>query len=189
LDGLADEALVGLSAPPSDALDELAFARIDRAVRGRSMRRLLRPMLALAAVLLAAVLVRRLPAPESSSHLKGEKPALSGAVKLEVLVARGGQVVPIAADSVVSPGDALVFQVELAKAACVQLVRTSKTGTEELLDRPACLSAGRHVIERGGQALGLPLGPEDQGELLITAQAEGASAPVRVVVAPRAGGP
>jgi hypothetical protein len=184
LDGLTDDALIGLSGPKEDALDELAFARIDRAVRIRRGRRLIRPLLALAAVLLVAVLVRR--APESSSHLKGP-PTVRGAVRLQVLAARGGQIAPLAPDSAVGPEQALLFEVELARPTCIELLRTSsRRGTEQLLERPACLSAGKHVIEQGGHALGLPLRPEDQGELVITARAEGESAEsasVRVIVA------
>jgi hypothetical protein len=190
LDGLADEALLAIAAKKDEAVDDLSFARIDRAIRLRSARRWLRPLVAVAAVALVAFFIQRMPSPESTSREKGVAPGLEGGVKLRVLRSHEGRLLPIDAGSVVSPGDALVFEIELARASCVTLQRAQGAAREKLLDAPLCLAQGKHVVERGGRALGLPLTRDDKGELTITASIErGQDASVTVIVVDASGAP
>ncbi len=175
LDGLTDDALLGVTKSEPPAIDDLAFARFDRAIRIRSARRFVRPLIGVAAVVMVAMFVDRMPSPESESpgREKGVAPRIERAVKLEVLRSRNGRLLPIADRSSVSPGDALAFEVEIANAACVTLRRTRSGKTEELLDAPLCLPPGKHVLERAGQALGLPITADDKGEITISAAIEG----------------
>jgi hypothetical protein len=184
LDGLIDEALTSLSQKEQQLMDEVAFARFERAMRLRGARRLIRPLIAVAAVLIAAIFVQRTPSP--TSREKGVGPQGEASVRIEALRSREGKVEPLSSRAEVRPGDALVFEIELDRPACVDLTKTHGGTSQSLIDRPLCLAAGKHVIEQSGQALGLPISAEDRGELIIGASIDGVE---RAHVTVAVGGP
>ncbi len=149
LDGLVDEALIELGpAAAEQGLDELGYARVQRALRGQRARPWIAGLGALAAA--AAVALVLLPTEQASWRFKGGAVALPAA-QLELLAVVDGQPDALARGASVEPGTSLVFRVRLDQPGCVQLWQR---GAGALLDAPLCLPVGDHVLARDGQPLG-----------------------------------
>ncbi|MFO0727254.1 MAG: hypothetical protein U1E65_25975 [Myxococcota bacterium] len=178
LDGLTDDALLGL-AEPAAVPDDLGFQRVLQAMEAKPKPKA-RPWL-WAAPLIAAGLAVALIRPPSPEHLKGDGAPLE--LRLEVLRSEGaGKVVPLASGARLRRGEIVVFRVRLSGEACLRLYRGEGAARVALDEAPRCLAAGEHVLSAGGEALGLKA--ETVGPLVLVLEADrpAAKAEVRLLV-------
>jgi hypothetical protein len=159
LDGVSDAA-IDLAFPPRRMEDdELAFARLQRRLRGTNRgRRWILASGAIAATLLVAAiagtLVRRPGVPPSGEAWDGVKGSGHRAPAVHLRLATmgpAGDALPAASSERIDPAASLLFEVESDRSTEVVLARVAPDGSAELLWREH-VKAGRTVVGSGGRA-------------------------------------
>lgn len=150
LDGLVDAALVELVESPEEMsstmgedLSPLNFARLGRNLRRRRWSKRAASLAAAAAVA-AGILMLWPQTKQATWRNKGIAAPLNA--QLQILLADGNEVKEFDRDKVLEIGTGLVFAISLDQPACVQLVVVKNNKSEDQLDQPKCLNAGRHVL-------------------------------------------
>ncbi len=199
LDGVVDEALLGMAPPlPAERGSDLEFARIRRALRrARPGRARAGRIAALAAALVAvagvAVKVAWLdrPRPAAWDGVKGPA-AAAIPVRLRFLVVhpvgsgRPPELERGASGETVAPSAALQFRIELARPGFAALVRVGVGGDADLFWSGRVDAAGTADVTAGGRPAAYPLaGLAGRQRVVLVASPEPLEVP-RVLAAARA---